>query len=206
MVSCAEGEAGFVHEGFADYETKELDLAGTPQTRYAGDAQSRQFGGRFLASGAFPLTVSGMPGWNPSSATTLRSILVALIRYHTLTGEDAKRQIGGLTEGFQGKTEYFVGRLARGLARYWRDGWFGALTMGGRQGLYCLGCCWALFAVLVAAGMMSIPWMLLLTLAIFAEKALLHGKRTSAAVALGLVALGLIVAGAVLPLLDFTCG
>ncbi len=45
------------------------------------------------------------------------------------------------------------------------------------------------YSLLVAAGMMSIPWMLLLTLAIFAEKALLHGKRTSAAVALGLVAL-----------------
>ena len=86
------------------------------------------------------------------------------------------------------------------VAQYWRDGWFGALTMGGRHGLYCLGCCWALFAVLVAAGMMSIAWMLLLTLVIFAEKVLPHGERTSAAVGLGLITLGVIVAGAALPL------
>ena len=79
------------------------------------------------------------------------------------------------------------------VAQYWRDGRFGALTMGGRHGLYCLGCCWALFAVLVAAGMTSIAWMLLLTLVIFAEKVLPHGERTSAAVGLGLIALGLIV-------------
>ena len=32
-VSCAEGELGFVYEGFADYEGKELDLADIPETR-----------------------------------------------------------------------------------------------------------------------------------------------------------------------------
>jgi pyruvate,water dikinase len=42
---------------------------------------------------------------------------MALVRYNTLTDEDAKRQIAGLTEGYQDKTEYFVDRLARGLAR-----------------------------------------------------------------------------------------
>jgi predicted metal-binding membrane protein len=82
------------------------------------------------------------------------------------------------------------------VAQYWRNGRAGALAMGIQHGLYCLGCCWALFAVLVAAGMMSIAWMLLLTLVTFAEKVLPHGERTSAAVGLGLIALGLIVAGA----------
>ena len=44
--------------------------------------------------------------------------------------------------------------------------------------------------------MMSIAWMLLMTLVVFAEKALPHGPRS--AVALGLIALGLLVgAGAV---------
>ena len=86
------------------------------------------------------------------------------------------------------------------VAQYWRDGRSGALGMGARHGLYCLGCCWALFAVLVAAGMMSIAWMLLLTLVLFAEKVLPHGERTSGAVGLGLIALGLVVAGAALQL------
>jgi predicted metal-binding membrane protein len=50
------------------------------------------------------------------------------------------------------------------VAQHWRDGRLGALQMGISHGSYCLGCCWALFAVLVAAGLMSLAWMLLLTL------------------------------------------
>ena len=46
----------------------------------------------------------------------------------------------------------------------------GALLMGARHGLYCFGCCWVLFTVLMAAGVMSVGWMLLLTLVVFAEK------------------------------------
>jgi len=80
------------------------------------------------------------------------------------------------------------------VAQYWRDGRVGALGMGLRHGLYCLGCCWALFSVLVAAGTMSLAWMLLLTLVVFAEKVLPHGRRTSAIVGAAFIALGLLVA------------
>ena len=55
---------------------------------------------------------------------------------------------------------------------HWRDGHRGALRMGVVHGAYCLGCCWALFAVLVATGVMSLAWMLLLTLVVAAEKLL----------------------------------
>jgi predicted metal-binding membrane protein len=72
--------------------------------------------------------------------------------------------------------------------------------MGVRYGLYCLGCCWALFAVLTAVGMMSIAWMLSLTLMVFAEKVFPHGARISAAVGLGLIALGLLIASGTLQL------
>ncbi len=85
------------------------------------------------------------------------------------------------------------------VAQYWREGRLGALGMGVRHGLYCLGCCWALFAVLIAVGMMSIAWMLSLTLVIFAEKVIPHGTRISLAVGLGLIALGLLVAAGALP-------
>jgi predicted metal-binding membrane protein len=85
------------------------------------------------------------------------------------------------------------------VARHWRDGRLGALRMGLLHGAYCLGCCWALFAVLVAAGMMSLPWMLLLALVVFAEKVLPHGRRTAAAVGVALIALGLLVADGALP-------
>jgi predicted metal-binding membrane protein len=79
------------------------------------------------------------------------------------------------------------------IAQHWRDGRVGALTMGLRHGLYCFGCCWALFAVLVAAGIMSIAWMLLLTLVVFVEKLLPRGQRFEGVLGIGLIALGIIV-------------
>ncbi|MCC7025286.1 MAG: DUF2182 domain-containing protein [Thermomicrobiales bacterium] len=77
---------------------------------------------------------------------------------------------------------------------HWRDGRAGALRMGIAHGAYCLGCCWALFAVLVATGVMSLAWMLLLTLVVFAEKVLPFGQRASRAVGVALLLLGLLVA------------
>jgi predicted metal-binding membrane protein len=80
------------------------------------------------------------------------------------------------------------------VAQHWRDGRVGALQMGLRHGAYCLGCCWALFAVMVAAGVMSLAWMLLLTLVVFVEKVLPQGRHSSHAIGIALVVLGLMVA------------
>jgi predicted metal-binding membrane protein len=66
--------------------------------------------------------------------------------------------------------------------------------MGLRHGAYCFGCCWALFAVLVAAGVMSMAWMLLLTLVVFVEKMLPQGRRAGTATGIALIVLGIVVA------------
>src|SRR4029077_5619004 len=76
----------------------------------------------------------------------------------------------------------------------------GAVNMGVRHGLYCLGCCCALFAVLTAVGMMSIAWMLSLTLVVFAEKVFPYGVRISAALGVALIAVGLLIASGALQL------
>lgn len=81
---------------------------------------------------------------------------------------------------------------------HWRDGYRGALQMGVVHGLFCLGCCWALFAVLVAAGVMSLAWMLLLTLVVFLEKVVPQIAWGPRAIGVTLAALGVVVmAGAV---------
>ncbi|MBA3338055.1 MAG: DUF2182 domain-containing protein [Chloroflexia bacterium] len=80
------------------------------------------------------------------------------------------------------------------LMTHWRDGSTGALRMGAVHGGYCLGCCWALFAVLVAVGVMSLAWMLLLTLVVFAEKVLPLGQRAPRVVGTAFLALGVLVA------------
>jgi len=86
------------------------------------------------------------------------------------------------------------------VAQHWRDGWGGALSMGLRHGAYCLGCCWVLFAVLVATGVMSLAWMLLLTLVVFAEKLFPYGGRAAAIIGAALIALGLLVAAGGVPM------
>jgi len=69
--------------------------------------------------------------------------------------------------------------------------------MGLVHGAYCLGCCWALFAVLIAAGVMSLAWMLLLTLVVFAEKVLPVGQWGPRSVGAAFLLLGgAIAAGA----------
>ena len=79
---------------------------------------------------------------------------------------------------------------------HWKDGYRGALQMGLVHGLFCLGCCWALFAVLVAAGVMSVAWMLLLTFVVFLEKVVSTGTWGPRAIGLTFVLLGIVVAAA----------
>jgi predicted metal-binding membrane protein len=54
----------------------------------------------------------------------------------------------------------------------WRDGALGAVRMGVEHGGACLGCCWLLMAILFPLGLMNPGAMALVTLVVFAEKAL----------------------------------
>ena len=56
------------------------------------------------------------------------------------------------------------------LVRDWRGGRLGALRLGVDHGLYCLGCCWALMTVLVAAGGMGLAPVALIALIVLVEK------------------------------------
>jgi predicted metal-binding membrane protein len=56
------------------------------------------------------------------------------------------------------------------VLNHWRAGITGALRMGVEHGLYCLGCCWFLMALLFAAGIMSPLWMAVITVFVLVEK------------------------------------
>jgi len=56
------------------------------------------------------------------------------------------------------------------LMTNWRDGKSGAMWMGVNHGVYCLGCCWALMAVLFSVGIMNLAWVALLTIFVLIEK------------------------------------
>jgi predicted metal-binding membrane protein len=62
------------------------------------------------------------------------------------------------------------------VLNHWRDGWGGALHMGASHGLYCLGCCWVLMALLFAVGVMNLLWVAAIAVFVFAEKLLPGGE------------------------------
>jgi predicted metal-binding membrane protein len=76
------------------------------------------------------------------------------------------------------------------LLGHWRAGLRGALAMGWEHAWYCVGCCWALMGVLVVAGAMGLPWVLLIGSLVAAEKLLPGGERIARAIGVLLVVLG----------------
>lgn len=78
------------------------------------------------------------------------------------------------------------------VMHHWRPGRSGAWRMGLDHGVYCVGCCWVLFTLLVIVGLASLPWMGLITLIVCAEKLLPSGRAVTLSVAGLLVALGLL--------------
>jgi predicted metal-binding membrane protein len=69
-----------------------------------------------------------------------------------------------------------------------------AFQAGVSHGLYCLGCCWALMAVLVIVGLMNLAWMAVIGVVFLLEKNWRHGVAVSKVAGLAVLALGIAVA------------
>ncbi|MFL5384435.1 MAG: DUF2182 domain-containing protein [Longimicrobiaceae bacterium] len=80
------------------------------------------------------------------------------------------------------------------LMRRWRSGYRATLRLAAEHAAWCLGCCWGLMLVLVSAGAMSLPWVLLIALAVSAEKVLPGRAATTRVVGAALLALAAAVA------------
>ena len=57
----------------------------------------------------------------------------------------------------------------------WREGNWGAFSMGLRHGAYCIGCCWLLMALLFVAGVMNLWWIAVLAVFVLIEKIVPRG-------------------------------
>jgi len=60
---------------------------------------------------------------------------------------------------------------------HWRPGMPGALPLGLRHGLYCVGCCWALMLLLFVGGVMSLLWIGVITAFVLLEKLMPYGAQ-----------------------------
>jgi predicted metal-binding membrane protein len=76
------------------------------------------------------------------------------------------------------------------ISRYWRPGWQGAVQLGLRHGVYCLGCCWMLMVLLFAGGVMNLLWVVGLTLIVAVEKLAPRGDWFGRAAGVALIGWG----------------
>jgi predicted metal-binding membrane protein len=76
----------------------------------------------------------------------------------------------------------------------WREGHRGALLMGVRHGVYCLGCCWAVMALLFVAGVMNLVWVAAIAIGVLVEKVAPWGDVAGRIAGVALMAAGVLVA------------
>jgi predicted metal-binding membrane protein len=66
----------------------------------------------------------------------------------------------------------------------------GSFSIGWRHGLYCVGCCWALVALLFVLGIMNLFWIAALAILVLLEKVIPSGRIIARIVGIAFIAAG----------------
>ncbi|WP_051361854.1 phosphoenolpyruvate synthase [Solimonas soli] len=115
-VSCAEGDIGHVYEGSAQIVAEEVPLQRLPATRThvmfnLADPAAAFRWWRLPADGV------GLARMEFVISNAIKIHPMALLHPERVGDEAARREIDALTQGYADRAEYFVERLASGLAR-----------------------------------------------------------------------------------------
>ncbi|MCF8467306.1 MAG: phosphoenolpyruvate synthase [Sneathiella sp.] len=115
-ISCAEGDEGLVYEGIADFEAAEVTLKDIPEseTKIMLNLANPAAAFRWWL---MPVDGVGLARMEFVIGNHIRIHPMALVHFDNLRDEDAKVKIAEMTKGYGDKTDYFVDKLARGLAR-----------------------------------------------------------------------------------------
>jgi len=115
-VDCAEGESGRVLEGALEFDVEEIDLDEIPKTKtqimmnVASPAAAERWW-RLPVEGVglarIEFIINNEVGVHP----------LALTRFDSLERKGVRRRIERMTRGYEDKTEFFVSKLAQGVAR-----------------------------------------------------------------------------------------
>jgi pyruvate,water dikinase len=115
-MSCAEGETGHIYEGILKFEKSKVNIEGIPETKTqimmnmaSPDAAFRWW--------RLPCEGIGLARMEFIINNVIKIHPMALVKFGSLKDEKVVKQIQELTEGYTDKTEYFVGHLAKGIAR-----------------------------------------------------------------------------------------
>lgn len=114
-VSCAEGDTGKVYEGRLPFEVSRTELKdlGRPRTRIMMNVGNPE---EAFALSFIPNDGVGLAREEFIITTYIRIHPLALLDYDLLDDAGVKAQIDALTVGYTDKTEFFVDKLAQGVA------------------------------------------------------------------------------------------
>ena len=114
-VSCAEGEEGFVYEGKLPFKIIKTDVKNLkrPKTKIMMNVGEPDMA---FTNSFIPNDGVGLARLEFIINNYIKIHPLALINYHKLTDRGVKKQIEALTVGYKNKAQYFVDRLAQGMA------------------------------------------------------------------------------------------
>jgi pyruvate,water dikinase len=114
-VSCAEGETGAVYRGAVPFERRTVDLTALPRPRTALMLNVGNPGEAFRLA-ALPSSGVGLARIEFILASVVQVHPLALLHPDSVHDPQTRARIAELTRGYADRAEYFVGRLAEGVA------------------------------------------------------------------------------------------
>ena len=115
-VDCSSGGAGIIYRGLIDWEEKTYNLKDVPQTRTNICLNVGSPDGAFMHS-FLPNRGVGLAREEFIIASQIRIHPMALLHYESLKDKKLKKAIDTLTVGFPDKREFYIEKLAQGIAQ-----------------------------------------------------------------------------------------
>jgi pyruvate,water dikinase len=121
-VSCAEGDEGLIYEGEAVIEVETIELTNLPSSKTKVMLNLANPGASFRWW-RLPADGVGLARMEFVISNAIRVHPMALVQFDQLRDEGARQEITRLTAGYADKSEFFVDKLSRGLARIAAAAW-----------------------------------------------------------------------------------
>ncbi|TVR97025.1 MAG: phosphoenolpyruvate synthase [Rhodospirillales bacterium] len=115
-VSCAEGDEGHVYAGIAEIEVEEVDLSDIPRTRTQVMVNIGNPAAAF-SWWRLPTDGVGLARLEFLINNAIKVHPMALAHFDAVEDKAVRKEIEALTRGYPSKPDYFIDKLARGIAR-----------------------------------------------------------------------------------------
>jgi pyruvate,water dikinase len=114
-ISCAEGDEGFVYKDKLNFEVETIDLSSLqrPKTQIKLNLGNPALA---LSSANIPNDGIGLARMEFIISSYIQVHPLALIHFDELENKEAKKRIEELTQGYTYKPQYFIDKLAQGVA------------------------------------------------------------------------------------------